>query len=51
MNEHVAGEAKRREPVDHSKNANQAATAPSTISGRPSLVCVPARLRPCPPVR
>jgi branched-chain amino acid transport system ATP-binding protein len=32
MNEHVAGEANRREPVDHSNNANQAATAPAFFS-------------------
>ncbi|MAM61509.1 ABC transporter ATP-binding protein [Maritimibacter sp. UBA3975] len=32
MNEQVVGEAKRREPVDHSKNANQATTAPAFFS-------------------
>ncbi|MZR12755.1 ATP-binding cassette domain-containing protein [Maritimibacter sp. DP07] len=32
MNEHVAGEASRREKVDHSNNANKAATAPAFFS-------------------
>lgn len=32
MNDQVVGEAKRREPVDHSKNANHAATAPAFFS-------------------
>ena len=32
MNEQVVGEAKRREPVDHSNNANHASTAPAFFS-------------------
>jgi branched-chain amino acid transport system ATP-binding protein len=32
MNDQVVGEAKRREPVDHSKNANHASTAPAFFS-------------------